>query len=149
MEVCRCPLDPFIYHGLSVNARLTLIRRAQRSIGRIGRAGGLGGRPAPQTTLPVGIFSDSIVSANCSNSAGVNTYDAYGFISLPPLLLCAVNHKCLRMFRLCISLLTFTISLIPEIVFKKFFAKFISQCITSNVYRISSFCKQKHLNKIE
>jgi hypothetical protein len=98
---------------------------------------------------PVGIFNDSIVSANCSNSVGVNTYDASGFISLPPLLLCAVSHKCLRMFRLCISLLTFTVSLIPEIVFRKFFTKFISQCITSNVYRISSFRKQKHLNKIE
>jgi hypothetical protein len=53
------------------------------------------------------------------------------------------------MFRLCISLLTFIVSLIPEIVFRKFLAKFISQCITSNVYRISSFCKQKHLKKIE
>jgi hypothetical protein len=40
-----------IYHGRSVNARLTLIRRARRSIGHIRRAGGLGGRPAPQTTL--------------------------------------------------------------------------------------------------
>jgi hypothetical protein len=53
MEVCRRPFDPFIYHGRSVNARLTLIGRARRSIGRIGRAGGLGGRPAPQTTLIV------------------------------------------------------------------------------------------------
>jgi hypothetical protein len=34
----------------SVNAHLTLTRRARRSIGRIGRAGG---RPAPQTTLAV------------------------------------------------------------------------------------------------
>jgi hypothetical protein len=50
-EVCRRPFDPFIYHGRSVNAHLTLIGRARRSIGRIGRAGGLGGRPAPQTTL--------------------------------------------------------------------------------------------------
>jgi hypothetical protein len=50
-EVCRHPFDPFIYHGRSVNARLTLIGRARRSIGRIRRAGGLGGRPAPQTTL--------------------------------------------------------------------------------------------------
>jgi hypothetical protein len=33
-----------IYHGQSVNARLTLIGRVQRSIGHIGR-------PAPQTTL--------------------------------------------------------------------------------------------------
>jgi hypothetical protein len=38
--VCRCPFDPFIYHGRSVNARLTLIGRARRSIGRIRRAGG-------------------------------------------------------------------------------------------------------------
>jgi hypothetical protein len=30
-----------IYHGRSVNARLTFIGRAQRSIGRIGQAGGL------------------------------------------------------------------------------------------------------------
>jgi hypothetical protein len=51
MEVCRRPFDPFIYHGRSVNAHLILIERARRSIGRIGRAGGLGGQPAPQTTL--------------------------------------------------------------------------------------------------
>jgi hypothetical protein len=38
MEVCRRPFDPFIYHGWSVNARLTLIGRARRSIGHIGRA---------------------------------------------------------------------------------------------------------------
>jgi hypothetical protein len=39
-EVCRRPFDPFIYHRRSVNAHLTLIGRARRSIGRIGRAGG-------------------------------------------------------------------------------------------------------------
>jgi hypothetical protein len=50
-EVCRRPFDPFIYHGRSVNARLTLIGQARRSIGRTRRAGGPGGRPAPQTTL--------------------------------------------------------------------------------------------------
>jgi hypothetical protein len=49
--VCRHPFEPFIYHGQSVNARLTLIGRARRSIGRIRRAGGLDGRLAPQTTL--------------------------------------------------------------------------------------------------
>jgi hypothetical protein len=38
--VCRRPFDPFIYHGRSVNAHLTLIGRARRSIGRIQRAGG-------------------------------------------------------------------------------------------------------------
>jgi hypothetical protein len=38
--VCRRPFDPFIYHGRLVNARLTLIGRARRSIGCIGRAGG-------------------------------------------------------------------------------------------------------------
>jgi hypothetical protein len=51
MEVCRRPFDPFIYHGRLVNARLTLIGRARRSIRRIRRASGLGGRPALQTTL--------------------------------------------------------------------------------------------------
>jgi hypothetical protein len=55
VEVCRRPFDPFIYHGRLVNARLTLIGQARRSIGRIGRAGGLGGRPDPQTTL-IGTF---------------------------------------------------------------------------------------------
>jgi hypothetical protein len=43
MEVCRHPFDPFIYHGRSVNAHLTLIG---------GREGLSGGWPAPQTTLP-------------------------------------------------------------------------------------------------
>jgi hypothetical protein len=36
--VCQRPFDPFIYHGRSINARLTLIRRARRSIGHIGWA---------------------------------------------------------------------------------------------------------------
>jgi hypothetical protein len=36
--VSQCPFDPY--------------RAARRSIGRIGQADGLGGRPAPQTTLP-------------------------------------------------------------------------------------------------
>jgi hypothetical protein len=40
-----------IYHRRLVNARLTLIGRARRSIGRIGRAGGPGRLPASQTTL--------------------------------------------------------------------------------------------------
>jgi hypothetical protein len=53
-EVCQRPFDPFIYHGRSVNARLTLIGRARRSIGRTGRAGGPGGRPALQTTMDPG-----------------------------------------------------------------------------------------------
>jgi hypothetical protein len=50
-----------------------------------------------------------------------------------PLVEFLIDHKCGRMFCLYKSLLTFTISLIPEIVFKNFFAKFILQCITSNV----------------
>jgi hypothetical protein len=66
MEVCRRPFDPFIYHGRSVNARLILIGRVRRSIGRIGRAGGLGGRPAPQTTLK----SAGTFLANFSKSLG-------------------------------------------------------------------------------
>jgi hypothetical protein len=82
---------------------------------------------------PVGIFSNSIVYTNSSNSAGVKTYDACGFTIFLPLSEFLVNDKCGQMFRFCKSLLTFTVSLIPVIVFKKFFAMFILQCITSNV----------------
>jgi hypothetical protein len=71
----------------------------------------------------------------------VSTYNACGFIIFPPLPECTVSQRCFRMFLLRKSLLTFTVSFFPEIVFKKFFAKFISQCITSKVYLISSFCK--------
>jgi hypothetical protein len=48
MEVCRRPFDPFIYHGRSVNARLTLIGWAQRAY----RAGGRSRRAARPTNNP-------------------------------------------------------------------------------------------------
>lgn len=60
----------------------------------------------------------------------------------------AISYKCFLMFCLCKSLLTFIIFLFPKIIFKKFLAKFNLQCITSNVHRISNFCRHKHLDKM-
>ena len=90
------------------------------------------------------IFSESIICKNTSNSIGIKTYDACGFIIFPSFSEFLVNNKCGRMFHLCKSLLIFIIFLIPEMVFKKFFPKVIWQCTTSNVYLLSSFCKEKH-----
>jgi hypothetical protein len=60
MEVRRRPFDPSIYHGRSVNACLTLIGRARRSIERIRRAGG---PPHRQPCLVVEIPPSTLIEA--------------------------------------------------------------------------------------
>jgi hypothetical protein len=70
-------------------------------------------------------------------SRSERTYGAAGFNIFPPLLGLATSHRCFRIPFRCKSRLIFMVSFFPIIVFKKFFARFISKCITSRVQQTS------------
>jgi hypothetical protein len=73
-------------------------------------------------------------------SRSERTYGAAGFNIFPPLLGLATSHRCFRIPFRCKSRLIFMVSFFPIIVFKKFFARFISKCITSRVQQTSRCC---------
>jgi hypothetical protein len=89
---------------------------------------------------PDGDRSASSIYAKSLNSLSERTYGVAGLYILPPRRGFPISHKCLRIHFLCKSRLTLTVSFVPVMVFKKFFARFISQCIISSVFRIKRYC---------
>jgi hypothetical protein len=97
---------------------------------------------------PVGVFNNSIHFSNSRNSSSESIYGAAGLNIFLGLLGFLVSHKCLHKPLLCRSHLTFTVFLFPQMVFTKFFAMFISQCITSRVYWMNRSCIKRTVYKM-
>ncbi len=91
-----------------------------------------------------GAFKFSMVMKSFKFSC-CQTYGAIGFSIFSSLQGFFVNHKCSIILLCCKLRLTFTLSFSPITIFKIFFLKFCSQCITSNVNQIKSSCtNHKH-----
>jgi hypothetical protein len=80
-----------------------------------------------------GVFKFLMIVAKTSNSTYVKIYRAASFNMFPPLLGLAISHKCNLMLLHYKSRQTFMLSFSLIMVLRKFFSKFCSQCITSNV----------------
>jgi len=101
--------------------------------------------PITKTCLD-GVFKFSMVVEKVLNSSVVKTYGATSFSIFPSLRRFVIDHKCSLIPLCCKSHLTFTLSFSPITIFRIFFVKFCSQCITSNLNQIKSSCtNHKHL----
>lgn len=94
---------------------------------------------------PVEVFSDLMVLVKTLNLSLVYTYGVVGYNIFSTLFGLWTSHKCFLMFFWCTSCLTLIVSFIPLIVLRKFFARSISQCMASNVYRMSKSSISKRM----